>query len=325
MEYEVLHETDIKISRIGIGSWALGGPNWKEGRSEGWSKINRADALEALSFAVDNGITHFDSADIYGNGEAERLLAQGIGSASTTVTLSSKVGWFRGTAPHAYEAGHIRSQCEQSLRNLQRDYLDIYYLHHSDFGKDDQYLDEAVEVMQRLKDEGKIRAIGFSTYTYKAFSKYIPYIQPAVVQGWAHLLDYHFIARNSPLLNLCEKYHCNFIGYQPFDQGILLDKYSPDMIPAFEDGDHRGESYKFQKSYLDKAQKGLQQSGEEFGTSLKNRVSTAIRFVLSHKGVTGTLAGFRNKKQVEMLLQNDILIPFKGGELARLYQAFKGE
>ena len=323
MEYRKLGTTDIKISTIGLGTWAIGGPNWKNGRAEGWSAISPTEVIDALEYAVANGVTHYDCADVYGNGSAERLLARGLGNNTQNMVVTSKVGWFGGTASHAYEPAHIRTQCEQSLRNLNREYLDIYYFHHGDFGKGDTYLNGAIEVMERLKSEGKIRAIGFSTYSQKSFNKLVPLIQPDVVQAWAHMLDYHFIAAESPLMKLCEKYGIGFIGYQPFDQGVLLGKYSADTPPVFEKGDHRGDSYKFKQPYLQRVQSGLDALGLSFDTTVEERARLAQQFVLKHTNVSGTIAGFRNRAQVETIIQGADR-PINGDELSHIYRAFRG-
>ncbi|MBI3018985.1 MAG: aldo/keto reductase, partial [Deltaproteobacteria bacterium] len=157
MRYRTLGTSDLKVSEISLGCWTLGGLNWVEDHSAGWAPIDEKEATRAIHFAIERGVNHFDNADVYGNGRSERLLAKALGAKSKDVVIATKLGYFKGTAAHAYEPLHIRHQCEQSLKNLNRDVIDIYYFHNADFGSKDQYLDEAVHVMQELQKEGKIR------------------------------------------------------------------------------------------------------------------------------------------------------------------------
>jgi len=243
MRYNRLGKTDIRISEIGLGCWTLGGPNWEDGRPSGWRDIDKKEVIRAVAYALDAGVTHFDNADVYGNGRAERLLAKALGDRSADVVIASKVGHFKGCAAHAYEPLHIRHQCEQSLFNLKRDYIDFYYFHHGDFGPNDCYLDDAGEAMQRLLREGKIRCIGLSAYAERDFLRLAPRIRPAVLQSWAHAMDYHFIAPRSATMSLCEDYGMSFVAFSPLNQGILTGKYHSQSPPRFPNGDQIGRAH----------------------------------------------------------------------------------
>src|SRR5689334_17508989 len=129
MKYRKLGTTDINISEISLGCWTMGGLSWIDGNPNGWPDVDENDIALAIDYAIDQGVNHFDNADVYGNGRAERMLARILGKRSNQLVIATKVGWFTGTAAHAYEPAHIRHQCEQSLINLRRDYIDIYYLH----------------------------------------------------------------------------------------------------------------------------------------------------------------------------------------------------
>ncbi|HZU81476.1 MAG TPA: aldo/keto reductase, partial [Polyangiaceae bacterium] len=199
MRYRRLGRTDIEVSEISLGCWTLGGLNWVNGQANGWSNVDEGQVRRAIDHALDHGVNHFDNADVYGNGRAERMLARVLGDRAKRVVIATKVGHFPGTAEHAYEAAHIRHQCEQSLINLKRDVIDVYYLHHADFGPDDRYLEQAVATLQALKREGKIRAIGQSAYSSADFVRVVPKVQPDVLQSWAHVLDTGFIADGTPV------------------------------------------------------------------------------------------------------------------------------
>jgi myo-inositol catabolism protein IolS len=320
MRYRAIGKTGITISEIGLGCWTIGGPAFEAGRPAGWAPVDEQEAIAAVRFSLEQGVTHFDNADVYGHGHAERLLAQALGEKNESVVIASKVGHFRGTARHAYEPLHIRRQCEQSLTNLKRDYCDIYYFHHGNFGPGDCFLDDAVAMMHRLRDEGKIRCIGLSAYSIKDFMRLIPRIKPAVLQSWAHAMDYHFIAPESALMQACETYGCSFIAFSPLNQGILLGKYSAANPPRFQDGDHRQRSEKFTAAYLAQAEAGLRNLSLSFGNSTEELSRIALQFVLGHKHVAGVIPGFRTTAQVQRNLAQQE--PLNGREIALVRKAF---
>lgn len=325
MNYRKIGNTDIDISEISLGCWTLGGLNWEDGKiANGWTPVIESEATEAIQYAIENGVNHFDNADVYGNGKAERVLAKALDKKNKDVIISSKVGWFPGTASHAYEPTNIRHQCEQSLINLDRDYIDIYYFHHGDFGENDQYLDDACLVMEQLKSEGKIRCVGLSAYSQKDFKRLVPVIKPSVVQSWAHVMDYHFIAPNSTLMKLCEKHKMSFIAFSPLNQGILIGKYSSSNPPKFPDGDHRQNSENFKPPYLKLAEKGIDAISDIISSTNTDLVRMALQYILYHDNVAGVIPGFRNIDQVKMNLsaQNK---PFNGHEIAQIRKAFFSE
>ena len=314
--------TDISVSEIGLGCWTLGGLNWENGKiANGWAPVDDTEAIEAVHYALENGVNHFDNADVYGNGRAERLLAKALGDKSSDVVISSKVGWFAGTAEHAYLPSNIRSQCEQSLVNLKRDTIDLYYFHHGDFGENDCYLDDAVDMMNRLKDEGKIRAIGLSAYSERDFKRLVPIVKPSVLQSWANITDSHFIAKNSTVINLCEEFDLSFIAFSPLDQGILLNKYSGKNPPRFEDGDHRANSEKFSAEALLEVEKSLNLLGERFGNTTEEYARVALQFILFHDRVASAIPGFRNIDQVKTNLSASGR-PLNGEEMAFIRKSF---
>ncbi len=321
--HKIGSNSDVEISEIGLGCWALGGPNWEKGTiSSGWSPIDPLEVTEAVAYAVDHGVTHFDNADCYGNGRAERLLGKALGEQRNNVTIASKVGWFQGCAEHAYESTNIRHQCEQSLKNLGREVIDIYYFHHGNFGKSDLYLDGAMETMHQLRDEGKIRAVGFSSYTQKEFKRYIPIIKPDVVQCWAHLMDYHFVAKKSPLQQLCDEHGATIVGFQPLNQGLLLNKFDPDNPPQFGEGDHRASLKKFTQDSLREVRARLNELVVRYDSSVETLAAIAFKFVLAHDNISGVISGFRNREQVEQNLSK-VDLKLNGEDLRFLYNLFR--
>lgn len=302
MKYRNLGNTAVKVSEISFGCWTMGGLNWVNGTPNGWANVNEDEIAQAIKIGIDAGVNHFDNADVYGNGKAERMLARvlkKLGVKSENFVIATKVGHFPGTAEHAYEAAHIRHQCEQSLINLQRDYLDIYYFHHGNFGPNDHYLAGAVEVMNQLVKEGKVRVKGLSAYSENDFKRLVPHVKPQVLQSWSHALDDKFIRAGSEVQNLMEQYQMSFVAFSPLAQGVLLDKFDPKNPPAFEEGDHRRGKAAFQSERLEKLKPKLQKIKERFGATTEDLAFVALRYVLNHPHVACVIPGFRNPRQAQ--------------------------
>jgi aryl-alcohol dehydrogenase-like predicted oxidoreductase len=302
MKYRKLGKSDIEVSEISLGCWTMGGLNWVNGDPNGWANVDERETTEAINYAIDNGVNHFDNADVYGNGRAERMLARILGDRTNNFIIATKVGWFPGTAAHAFEPKHIRHQCEQSLINLQRDFIDLYYFHHGHFGDHDEYLDDAVEVMYRLKDEGKIRLIGQSAYSNEDFHKLIPIVKPDVIQSYANAMETIFIEDNSPTRKLMEDNQISFVAFRPVGQGLLLDKYKKENPPRFEDGDHRKGLERFSVQSLSKLEPGLNKLKEKFGSGIEDLARAALQYLLHYKFMGAVIPGFRNLRQVQVNL-----------------------
>jgi len=298
MNRRKLGSSNVTVSEISLGCWTLGGRNWNRGQSVGWADVDEGEAIAAIHDGLAAGVNHFDNADVYGNGTAERMLAKALGKHRKDVVIATKVGHFPGTAEHAYDPLHIRHQCEQSLKNLRTDYIDLYYFHHGDFGEGDCWLDDAVAMVRRLQDEGKVRLIGLSAYSAEDFARLVPKIQPVVLQSWAHMMDDQFIRPGNPVPKLMEQYGLSFVAFSPLNQGILLDKYDPKQPPKFEGGDIRSEREKFQADALRAAHMKMQKVKERFGSSTEELARVALQYVLAHERVACVIPGFRNRKQV---------------------------
>ena len=302
MQYRKLGKSEIEISEISLGCWTMGGLNWVDGMPNGWANVDENEISNAINYAIDNGVNHFDNADVYGNGRAERMLARILGDRTNNFIIATKVGWFPGTAANAFESSHIRHQCEQSLINLKRDYIDLYYFHNGYFGDSDEYLDDAIEVMYKLRDEGKIRLIGQSAYSSDDFQKLILKVKPDVIQSWANAMETPFIEEGSPTRKLMEENEISFVAFRPLGQGLLLDKYHKDNPPQFEDGDHRKGIDRFSVENLAELEPKLTRLKEKFGSSTEDLARMSLQYLLHHKFMGAVIPGFRNLNQVKINL-----------------------
>jgi aryl-alcohol dehydrogenase-like predicted oxidoreductase len=335
MRYRQLGRTDIKVSEVGFGCWTMGGPNWNydSGMSVGWADVNLDELVAGIKVGLDAGVNHWDNADVYGNGRAERRLAAAfkkLGVKRDTQVIATKVGHFRGTAPYAYEPRQIRNQCEQSLRNLKTEYIDLYYFHHGTFtgpGYDDEphdYLFEAAGVMHDLVKEGKVRAVGQSAYTEEDFERAVPVVRPDVLQNKANMRYDQFIRPGSRTQRLMHSHGCTFVAFGPLDQGILLDKFDPENPPKFGEGEYRANRKDFNPSTLAHVHVKLdtlhghfekKAGGVKYESDTELFASVAIRFVLGHDRVSSAIPGFRNDRQARMNLRSAVDAPMESEDV----------
>ncbi len=341
MHYRALGKTGIKVSEVGFGCWTMGGPNFSpaNGQPIGWADINEEDILQGIKVALDAGVNHWDNADVYGNGRAERLLARclnKLGARRSDQVIATKVGHHAGTAPHAYEPSHIRRQCEQSLRNLQTDCIDLYYFHHGTYvatGYDNQphdYLHEAADTMHALVKEGKVRAVGQSAYSNEDFARAIPVLKPDVLQNKANLRYDDFIRPGCQLQQLMDTHGCTFVGFGPLDQGILLDKFDPEHPPKFAEGDYRNNRQDFSPDKLRDIRRRLAEVKSRFaiagsGPEVTAGLATiAQRWVLEHPHVCSVIPGFRNAAQARCNIQAGIVDRLSPADCEWLRRLFSG-
>lgn len=302
MKFREIGKTGLKISEISLGCWTMGGLNWVNGIPNGWAEVDENEISKAINYAIDNGVNHFDNADVYGNGKAERMLSRILGYRTKELTIATKIGWFPGTAENAYEPQHIRHQCEQSLINLKREYIDLYYFHHGYFGENDKYLDDAVSEMNKLKDEGKIRFIGQSAYSHEDFVKLIPKVKPDALQSFASAIDDKFLKDDSPTRKAMDEKNISFIAFGPLAQGLLLGKYSKNNPPQFEPGDHRANAKRFTIESLSELEPKIEKLKKEFGSEPEKLARVALQYILYYKTTAAVIPGFRNLEQVKINL-----------------------
>ena len=316
MRTRVLGKSGILASEIGVGCWAIGGTDWNLNMPMGWGGTDDKKSLAGLHRAFELGANHFDTADVYGHGHSERLIGQFLEQVPRDkVMITSKVGYFRGTAVHAYHPLHMRHQLETTLCNLKTDYLDNYNFHNFNFGENDQYLDDAIAIMYRFKEEGKIRHIGLrGPHTYspdrikgikKSISKYQRFlncaqlIQPDIIQIRYNMLSPIYNESETDIFNWAETNDVGVFINKSLGQGLLLNKYDPDNPPIFPPGDHRERKVWFQKKGLTVLKAKLAQIQERFGYGTQNLARVAIQYCLARSQMACVVVGFKTPEQIE--------------------------
>lgn len=231
-----LGRTGVEVSSISVGTWAHGGPNVAGGTSVGWGGHDDGDAQDALLYAFEHGLDHWDTADVYGNGHAETLIGELWDRVPREkVFLASKVGWDPGPHGHYYHPTYMRRQVERSLRNLKTDVIDLHYLHHCDFGPDDRHFEPALEQLRAFQAEGKIRFIGLSDWSPARMMRFINRVDPDVVQPYRNVQDDTW--ESSGLAAWVREHDIGAAFFSPLKHGLLLGKY--ERPTRFEEGDFR--------------------------------------------------------------------------------------
>ncbi|MFI5783316.1 aldo/keto reductase [Nocardia sp. NPDC051570] len=309
----VLGSSGIEVSGIGLGCWAIGGPDSNLGLPMGWGPVADRDAIAGLEHAWESGVTLFDTADVYGHGRSERLLGELVAQVPRhRIRLVSKVGYFAGTAPHGYDAGHMRRQLEQSLANLDTDHLDVYFFHHSEFGTGNERLELALEAMNGFREEGLIRAIGMrgphryapdrvsgapKTDKEKRFRELFDRIGPQVLAVRDNLLTPS--DRSHGIFSFAEAHGCGVLINKPLSQGLLTGTYDPTRPRVFGEGDHRSRKRWFTAEAIAVINEGLDQVRALVGPEPGNLVRIALWACLSRSDNAAVLVGFSNPAQVD--------------------------
>jgi len=289
--------TNVQVPAVSLGTWGHGGPNISEGASVGWSGHDDRLAKEALIAAYRHGITHWDTADAYGNGHAEELIGQVFSEVPRKeIFLASKFGWVKGPSNHFYDPSFMRSQCERSLRNMRTDRLDLYYFHHCDFGPNDQYFDDALATMRQLRDEGKIRFVGLSDWNGSKIMRFIERVDPDVVQPFRNIVDDTYAS--SGLKKWVDDHDLGVAFFSPLKHGLLLGKY--DQPHEFPKGDFRSGIPEFRdRVFIERMQRAREATARRFPDKAEPTLRAVVGALLTGNPTATVLLGQRNPKQVE--------------------------
>lgn len=289
--------TEAEVPTVSLGTWGHGGPNTSEGNSVGWSGHDDEAARRALAAAYRAGITHWDTADAYGNGHAEQL----IGSVWDAVPrdeifLASKFGWVKGPSGRWYDPQFMRAQCEASLRNMRTDVIDLYYFHHCNFGPDDGALDDALATMRRFREEGKIRFIGLSDWKGSNIMRVIARIDPDAVQPYRNVIDDDY--ESSGLAAYVDAHDLGVAFFSPLKHGLLLGKY--ETAQHFPAGDFRSGVPQFADAvFIERMREAADAMRHRFPAHHEPVLHALVGSLLTGNPTATVLLGQRNPRQVE--------------------------
>lgn len=311
MNYRSIGNTDLKVSELSFGTWAIGGA---------WGKTNDEESLKALDYAIGNGVNFFDTADVYGDGHSEELLAKATKGKHADIHIATK--FCRASDVHdpkTYSMERVTEYCENSLRRLGREQIDLFQIHCPplEIIKDGQVFD----VLDRLKEQGKIRYYGVSVETVEEGLLCLE--QPSV----SSLQVIFNILRQKPLDELFPKAKEQGVGILarvPLASGLLTGKFN--VNTKFETDDHRnfnerGEAFNIGETF---AGLGLEK-GVELAEKLNwiaegrgNMTRASLKWILQHDEISCVIPGFKTVAQVEDNLQTENLSAYTKEEMQKL-------
>jgi aryl-alcohol dehydrogenase-like predicted oxidoreductase len=290
MEYSGLGLTDINVSRIGLGTWSIGGWMWG-GSDEGL-------AIKTIHRAIDLGINLIDTAPVYGFGHAERVVGKALKEINRDkVVLATKVGieWLPdGKIFRNSTKSRINKEIEDSLERLQTDYVDLYQVHWPDLQTP---FDEASMALEDLKKAGKVREVAVSNYSPGEMERFRTKSQIA-----ANQVPYNLFEREieKDTLPYCRKNKIAVLAYGALCRGLLSGRMSTET--KFEGDDIRKVDPKFQEPRYPQYLEAVRQLDEYAKEHLQKRVlHLAIRWLLDQPGVTVALWGARKPEQLDVI------------------------
>jgi aryl-alcohol dehydrogenase-like predicted oxidoreductase len=304
MHYRSFGTTDLKVSEIGFGGWAIGGVADAGGTPLGWGRANDDESLAAIRRARDLGVTFFDTADSYGYGRSESLLGIVLARKRQDAIIATKVGVVRspdGRARKDFTREHISHAVDGSLRRLRTDYIDLYQLHNPTL--DDLKRDDLHEAMSRLQEVGKIRYWGVSVTTPEEGIE-------IVNRGWGYSLQVLYNVLNqapaTALFPLAKQKGYGIIARVPLASGLLAGKFRQDTTFAADDVRQNFLTPKRLEEVIPR----VDEAKSIIGGTARSLAEGALRFVLANDAVSTTIPGMRNVRQAEMnVAADEVRIP----------------
>jgi len=243
-----LGKSAMEVSNLGMGCWAIGGLFTLDGLADGWGQVDDQESIRAIQRAFELGITFFDTADVYGTGHSERILGEALKGMREQAVIATKFGYTYNEdkrevlTDYNVSPAYIRQACEESMRRLQTDYIDLYQIHVGSLR--DHEVDSAIESLDRLKREGYIRAYGWSTSDVKGAEQFAKGSHADTLQFSLNVLK-----DRKELIDLCERHQLSAVINSPLAMGLLSGKFNAaSRLPA---DDVRGSSHSWVTYFQD--------------------------------------------------------------------------
>ncbi len=295
MRYTKLGNSDIDVSVVALGCWPFAGGSV-------WGYQDDNESIATAHAALDAGINFFDTAEGYENGQSERVLGRALVDRRERAVVASKV------SPNHLTAEGVVQACEESLRNLQTDYIDLYQIH---WPNHDLPLAEAVDALEKLKQQGKIRAIGVSNFGVRDLTEML-----SLGECVTNQMPYNLLWRGieDEVLPLCRENNVGILCYSTLAQGLLTGRYaSADEVP---DGLSRTRLFSSQRPMSSHTDPGceaevyaslekIRRIADEAGPSM---AAMSIAWVRQQEGVTSMLVGARNPDELAQNIADQDLV-----------------
>ncbi len=296
-----LGRSGIEISALGMGCWAIGGPFWDGTTPLGWGEVDDNESIRAVQAALDLGVTFFDTANVYGAGHSERVLAKALYGKRDKVVIATKFNAVfdettRQVTGSDVTPEGIRKACEDSLRRLETDYIDLYQFHDNGFSP--EKAGPVRDTLEELVAAKKIRAYGWSTDFPKSAEFFAGGEHCSTIQAELNVLD-----DNAAIVAICEKENLGLINRGPLAMGLLTGKYTAGVKPSSDDV--RGEKSPEWMKYFKQGVPSVEYSArinavrEILTSGGRTLAQGALGWLWARSPKTIPIPGFRTVKQVE--------------------------
>lgn len=293
MQTKQLGNSELYITPIGFGAWAIGGSGW----AYGWGSQDDAESIEAIHRAIDSGMNWIDTAAVYGLGHSEEVVARalkGISNRPYIFTKCSQVWNEQREVSTILKADSLRRELEGSLRRLQTDVIDLYQIHAPNAD-----IEEGWATLAEFQKEGKVQYIGVSNFDVEQMRR-IQKIAPITsLQPPYSLLDRDI---EPEILPFCQQETIGVIGYSPMASGLLTGAMTRERIQNLPDDDWRRRSPKFQEPNLSRNLELVELLRQIGARHERLPGEVAIAWTLRHPAITGAIVGGRSAQQVEGII-----------------------
>jgi aryl-alcohol dehydrogenase-like predicted oxidoreductase len=289
-----LGRSGIEVSALGMGCWAIGGPHARGGNPVGWGEVNDAESVRALQRAFDLGVNFYDTADVYGCGHSEKLIAQALGDKRDDIVIATKAGYtyIEETREAPGESGdpdYIRQCCEESLRRLNTDRIDLYQFHLGGYPM--EKAPEVLAVFDELVEAGKVRTIGWSTDDPARAELFAQSSSCTAIQQ-----AFNLFGGNAATLAVCEKYDLASILRGPLGMGMLTGKFNTDS--QFPPDDIR-RGWNFKEGGQAEAMKKVESVRDVLSSDGRTVTQGALAWLWARSEAMIPIPGFKTVAQVE--------------------------
>ena len=285
-----LGNSDLEITPIGVGAWAMGGGGWKFG----WGPQDDSQSVAAIHAALDAGVNWIDTAAVYGLGHSEEVVARALEGRSKrpyVFTKCERVWDAQGDISPVLKAESVRRECEASLRRLKVDAIDLYQIH---WPEPDGDVEEGWSALAKLREEGKVRWIGVSNFSASQMERCAKIAPVTSLQP-----PYSAVSPEAEkeILPHCLNHGIGVIVYSPMKSGLLSGTMTRERVAGFPEDDFRRKALAFQEPALSRnlalAEK-MKRIGARHGRS---GGEVAIAWTLRHPAVTAAIVGMRSVEQ----------------------------
>ena len=292
MEKRKLGNSDLHITPIGIGAWAMGGGGW----AFAWGPQDDDESIAAIHAALDKGLNWIDTAAVYGLGHAEEVVGRAIAGrpARPWVFTKCERTWNeKGEIIKKLKRDSVRRECEDSLRRLAVDVIDLYQIH---WPEPDEDIEEAWTAMAELQREGKVRWIGLSNFNVEQMKRCARIAPVTSLQPPYSILSPEI---EQEILPYCRANNIGVIVYSPMKSGLLSGAMTRERVAAMPQDDFRRRTPAFNEPALSRNLQLAQLLREIGARHGRSAGEVAIAWTLRQPGVTGAIVGMRSAKQVD--------------------------